>query len=171
MTAPNADLVQQHLGDDGIAQLTQHLGVDSGTAKAAAAAALPMIVQAMNSRSSAPGTGAAASGMGAGLGGLVGGLGGLFGGNHAEAAQQVSHKTGLDMHNAEKALLFLAPLVLAKFAQQRQQAAPAGPTPAAQPPAAPNAAGTAGAAPATPQADGDSVVDKVMGAVEKIFHR
>ena len=160
MTAPNADLIQQHLGDDGIAQLTQHLGVDSGTAKAAAAAALPMIVSAMSNRSSATGTGAA------GLGGLVGGLGGLFGGNHADAAQQVSRKTGLDMHNAEKALLFLAPLVLARFAQQRHQAAPA--------PTAPDtagAAGTANAAPATPQADGDSALGKVMGAVEKIFHR
>jgi uncharacterized protein YidB (DUF937 family) len=163
MTAPNADLVQQHLGDAGIAQLTQHLGVDSGTAKAAAAAALPMLVQAMANRSSAGG-GSALSGAG-GLGGLAGGLGSLFGGNHADAAQQVSHKTGLNMQDAEKALLFLAPIVLARFSQQRQQPAPA--------PTTTNAAGAA-AAPSpvgAPPAESDSALGKVIGAVEKIFHR
>ena len=166
MTSPNPDLVQQHLGDDGIAQLTQHLGVDPGTAKAAAAAALPMLVQAMSNRSSAPGGGSAMSGVGAGgLGGLLGGLGGLFGGNHAEAAQQVSHKTGLDMHTAEKALLFLAPLVLARFTQQHQQAAPASPASAN-----PNVTG-AGAAPPPAAAEHESALGKVMGAVDKIFHR
>ena len=76
------------------------------------------------------------------------------------------------MHDAEKALLFLAPLVLAKFAQQRQQAAPApaatGTTGAT---GATGATDAAGAAPATPQADGDSALGKVIGAVEKIFHR
>ncbi len=169
MTAPNADLIQQHLGDDGIAQLSQHLGVDSNTARAAAAAALPMIVQAMAGRSSTAGGGSAMPGLGsAGLGGMAGSLlGGLFGGNHADASQQISHKSGINMQDAEKALLFLAPIVIAKWSQQRQHAAPA--SPAA--PAAPPATGAADAAPATPQADGDSALGKVIGAVEKIFHR
>lgn len=151
------DMVQQHLGDNGVDQLTQHLGVDRGTAQAAIAAALPMLVNAAQSQ-------AAQSG-GTPLGGLAGAAGGLlgnlFGGDHSQAAQQVSKQSGLDLHQAEKALMFLAPLVLAKFMNQRQPAAagtaPAGP--AAQPP--------------VPQAaeEPSSGLGRVVDAVEKIFHR
>ena len=49
------DMVQEHLGDNGMAQLSQHLGVDANTAQAAAAAALPMIVGAMGHGGSQPG--------------------------------------------------------------------------------------------------------------------
>ncbi|MFL5518033.1 MAG: DUF937 domain-containing protein, partial [Gemmatimonadales bacterium] len=103
------DMVQEHLGDTGVAQLTQHLGVDPATAQAAIAAALPMLVGAMSGTTSQPGgapmSPAAAT---AGAGGL---LGSLLGGRHADMSQQVSKSSGLDMHQAEKALLFLAPIV------------------------------------------------------------
>ena len=107
------EMVQQHLGDGGVAQLSQHLGTDHGTTEAAVAAALPMLVNAA-SKSSAP---AAAGATGGSAGGL---LRNLFGGNHAAAAQEVSKQSGLDLHQAEKALLFLAPIVMARFMNQRQ---------------------------------------------------
>lgn len=157
MTTSTTDLIQQHLGDEGIAQLTQHLGIDPNTAKAAAAAALPALITAMSGQSSQPGATSAAPGMAAGgLAGLAGGfLGKIFGGNHAEVSQQVSNKTGLSLENAEKALLFLAPIVLARLQQQRQQSG----TPAP------------GATPTQSQADGDSGLGGIVGEVEKIFHR
>ena len=138
------DMVRQHLGDDGVARLTQHLGVDSGTAQAAVAAALPALVGAASSRMSQPGAAelpAAAGGLAGAAGGL---LGNLFGGNHKEAAQQVSRHSGLDIHQAEKALLFLAPIVMARLAQQRQAGGAAAPTPSA--PATPAAPGAPTAA-------------------------
>src|SRR6185437_9897197 len=154
------DMVQQHLGDNGVDQLTQHLGVDKGTAQAAIAAAIPMLVNAAQSQAAQPGAAASPGGLAGAAGGL---LGNLFGGNHADAAQQVSKQSGLDLHQAEKALLFLAPLVLAKLMNQRQAAgasattAPA--TPAGQP-----------AAPESPEGQ-KSGLGGVLDAVEKMLHR
>ena|SRR5690348_17277899 len=154
------DMVQQHLGDNGVDQLTQHLGVDKGTAQAAIAAAIPMLVNAAQSQAAQPGAAASPGGLAGAAGGL---LGNLFGGNHADAAQQVSKQSGLDLHQAEKALMFLAPLVLAKFMNQRQPAAAgAGTAPA----------GSAGPQVAPPASDQPSSgLGKVVDAVEKIFHR
>jgi hypothetical protein len=146
------DMVQQHLGDQELTQLTQHLGVDPATARAAAAAALPALVGAAQNRTMEPPA--------AGAGGL---LGNLFGGSHKEAAQQVSHHSGLDIHQAEKALLFLAPIVMARLAQQRQ----AGAAPAA--PAAPAAA--AGQTAPEPAQEPKSGFGGVIDAVERIFHK
>jgi hypothetical protein len=98
------------------------------------------------------------------VGGSGGGLlGNLFGGNHAAAAQQVSKHSGLDMHQAEKALLFLAPIVMARLMNQRQSggAAPAAPATPASP------TGTAQPAPEPHQ----SGLGGVLGAVERIFHK
>ena len=150
------DMVQQHLGDDGVDQLTQHLGVDKGTAQAAIAAALPMLVNAaQNQAAQSGGTGSLG-----GLAGVAGGLlGNLFGGNHSEAAQQVSKQSGLDLHQAEKALLFLAPLVLAKLMQPA--AAGAGTAPG----------GSTGQPAAPPAPEEPSGLGRVVDAVEKIFHR
>src|SRR5690242_6594969 len=154
------DMVQQHLGDNGVDQLTQHLGVDRGTAQAAVAAALPMLVNAAQNQAAQSG---GPSSLG-GLAGMAGGLlGNLFGGDHSQAAQQVSKQSGLDLHQAEKALMFLAPLVLAKLMNQRQPtAAGAGTAPAA-------GAGQPVAPPAAEEAP--SGLGKVVDAVEKIFHR
>ena len=154
------DMVQQHLGDNGVDQLTEHLGVDQGTAQAAIAAALPMLVNAAQNQVAQAGGTPSLGGLAGAAGGL---LGNLFGGDHSQAARQVSKQSGLDLHQAEKALLFLAPLVLAKLMNQRQPAA-AGATTAPT--------GAAGQ-PAAPQApDGQpSGLGGVLDAVEKIFHR
>ena len=155
------DMVQQHLGDDGVDQLTQHLGVDKGTAQAAIAAALPMLVNAAQNQAAQSGGSTGSLG---GLAGVAGGLlGNLFGGNHSEAAQQVSKQSGLDLHQAEKALLFLAPLVLAKLMNQRQPAAAGAAT------APGGSTGQAAAPPAPPEEP--SGLGRVVDAVEKIFHR
>ena len=108
-----------------------------------------MLVNAA-SNSSAP---AAAGATGGSAGGL---LSNLFGGNHAAAAQQVSKQSGLDLHQAEKALLFLAPIVMARYMNQRQSG------------------GTAPASPGTaqPAAEAEhSGLGGVLGAVERIFHK
>jgi hypothetical protein len=152
------DMVQQHLGDNGVTQLTQHLGVDQGTAQAAIAAALPILVNAAQNQMSQSGGTPPVGGLAGAAGGL---LGNLFGGDHSQAAQQVSNQSGLDIHQAEKALLFLAPIVMAKFMNRQ--------------PAAAGVAAPAGAAgqPATPQAPDaqSSGLGSVLGAVEKMFHR
>ncbi len=164
------DMVQEHLGGDGVAQLTQHLGVDQGTAQAAAAAALPMLVNAMSSRMSSSGAASMPSAGAGDLGGAAGGLlGNLLGGNHAEMSQQVSKHSGLDVHQAEKALLFLAPIVMAQLAKKRQQAG--GTVPAGTATSTPTAGPAAGA---TPTAEPDTKpggLSGVIDAVERIFHK
>jgi hypothetical protein len=174
------DMVQEHLGANGVAQLTQHLGVDQGTAQAAAAAALPMLVGAMSSRMSQPGAAQVPPTGTANMAGAAGGLlGNLFGGNHAEMTQQVSKHSGLDIHQAEKALLFLAPIVMAQLAGKRQESGAAAPAaPAASPAATSPGAGAGAAAPQQGQAgpEGQTKTESgglggVLGAVERIFHK
>ncbi|HKT59933.1 MAG TPA: DUF937 domain-containing protein [Gemmatimonadales bacterium] len=154
------EMVQQHLGDSGVDQLTQHLGVDQGTAQAAIAAAVPMLVNAAQNQTSQSGTAPSAGGLAGAAGGL---LGNLFGGDHSQAAQQVSKQSGLDIHQAEKVLLFLAPIVMAKFLNQRQPAAAGAPA---------TSQGSAGQPAGSPPPGGQqSELGGVLGAVEKMFHR
>lgn len=152
------DMVREHLGENGLAQLTQHLGIDPSTAEAAVAAALPMLVGAMSNTASQPG-GAPVPPMAAGnpVGGL---LGNLLGGNHADISQQVSKSSGLDIQTAEKALLFLAPIVMSKLAQKRQAGAVASTVPGA-------ASQPATLGQAQPQSTG---LAGMIGAVERMFH-
>jgi len=154
------DMVQEHLGENGLAQLTQHLGVDPSTAQAAVAAALPMLVgAAMSHAGSQPGgtpvtTMPPVASTGTAAGGL---LGSLFGGSHADMSQQVSKSSGLDIHQAEKALLFLAPIVMAQLARKRQEGAVAAAAP--------------GAAPQGQAQQPASGLGGVLGEVERIFHK
>jgi len=168
------DMVQEHLGDSGVTQLTQHLGVDPSTAQAAAAAALPMLVNAMSNRAPQPGTAGMPDVSGGGLAGAAGGLlGNLFGGNHAQMSQQISQHSGLDIHQAEKALLFLAPIVMAQLARKRQEggipAAPGTP-PTAPAPAQPGVAQAQNQGVTQEPAEKESALGGVLGAVERIFH-
>jgi hypothetical protein len=161
------DMVQEHLGDQGLTQLTQHLGVDPSTAKAAVAAALPMLVGAMSQRGSQPGAAAvppvATSNPAAGL------LGNLFGGKHSEATEQVSKHSGLDIHQAEKALLFLAPIVMAQLARKRQEG---GVAPAQTPaPPAGNAVQQSDGQPEVPETAAQESPGGILGMVERIFHK
>ena len=88
----------------------------------------------------------------------------MFGGRHADMSQQVSKSSGLDIHQAEKALLFLAPIVMAQLARKRQEGAVA-PT---APGAAPQQGQPVPQEQAQPQA---SRPGGVLGAVERIFHK
>ncbi len=141
------EMVQEHLGENGLAQLTQHLGVDPNTAQAAVAAALPMLVGAAHSASQPGGAHVSPVETGNPVGGL---LGSLFGGKHADMSQQVSKHSGLDIHQAEKALLFLAPIVMAQLARKRQEGA---------------------APPAAQEQSQQTGLGGVLGAVERIFHK
>ncbi len=143
------DMVQQHLGDKGLAELSQHLGVDHGTAQTAIAAALPALVGAMAHRNAPSGAAVSPTSTEASAGGF---LGGLFGGNHAEVKHEVSKNSGLDAHQAEKALLFLAPIVMAQLTKKRQQD---GATPSAEQ--------------SHPQSESGS--GGLLGMVERVFHK
>jgi hypothetical protein len=130
-----AEMVQSQLGATGMAQLSQHLGTDPDTTQTAVAAALPMLLGAMAHRAGQPDGAAvlhseaekhaAVSGAlpstatGSGGGGL---LGRLLGGKQEDVRQEVSKSSGLDVHQAEKALLFLAPIVLAQLGRKKQEA-------------------------------------------------
>lgn len=128
-----ADMVQAHLGGNGVAQLAQHLGTDPNTAQAAMAAALPMLLGGMAQTASQPGgadvihaetdnhaagTTAPATAAPTPGGGL---LGRILGGKQNDVRQEVSKTSGLDIHQAEKALLFLAPIVMTQLARKRQE--------------------------------------------------
>jgi hypothetical protein len=129
-----AEMVQTQLGSTGIAQLSQHLGTDPATTQAAVAAALPMLLGGMAHTARQPGGAAVLQSEADAQGGLpmdaaspaaaVGGgglLGRLLGGKHDDVRQEVSKTSGLDMHQAEKALLFLAPIVLAQLGRKKQE--------------------------------------------------
>jgi hypothetical protein len=129
-----AEMVQSQLGANGMAQLSQHLGADQNTTQTAVAAALPMLLGAMAHRAGQPdgaavlqseadkhavgSSGMASPGATSGAGGL---LGRLLGGKQEDVRQEVSKTSGLDMHQAEKALLFLAPMVLARLGRKKQE--------------------------------------------------
>ncbi|MBA3660064.1 MAG: DUF937 domain-containing protein [Gemmatimonadales bacterium] len=143
------EMVQQHLGDKGLAELSQHLGVDHGTAQTAIAAALPALVGALSRNAGQ--AGAAAMSPAASSSGIGGILGGVLGGRHEQVKQEVSRNSGLDIHQVEKALLFLAPIVMAQLAKQRQHDGVAAPADQAQQP--------------------ESGSGGLLGMIERIFHR
>jgi hypothetical protein len=130
-----AEMVQSQLGSNGMAQLSQHLGTDPNTTQTAVAAALPMLLGAMAHRASQPdgaavlhseaekhATGSGALASAAAMAGGSGLLGRLLGGKQDDVRQEVSKTSGLDVHQAEKALLFLAPIVLAQLGRKKQEA-------------------------------------------------
>jgi hypothetical protein len=143
------DMVQQHLGQSEISQISQQLGVSPGIAQTAIAAAIPMIVGGMASHASQP-DGASSvqqaitahDGVTDDVGAVlqsgppadVGGSGGLLGrilGNHHDAVQQgVQQASGLDSEKAKKLLMMLSPIVLGVLARRQfggqsvQQASP-----------------------------------------------
>jgi hypothetical protein len=143
------DMVQQHLGQNEVSQISQQLGINPSVAQTAISAALPMIVGGMARHASYP-QGADAIQQAANahedvtknVGGIlqagapadVGGAGGLLGrifGPHRDTVQQgVQQASGLDPEKAKKLLMMLSPIVLGVLArhqfggQQATQAAP-----------------------------------------------
>jgi hypothetical protein len=143
------DIVQQHLGQSEVTQISQQLGVSPSVAQTAIAAAIPMIMGGMARHASQP-QGAQAvqqaitahdgvtddvgSVLQAGPPADVSGSGGLLGrilGTHRDAVQQnVQQASGLDSEKSKKLLMMLSPVVLGVLArhefggQNAQQANP-----------------------------------------------
>jgi hypothetical protein len=145
------DMIQQHLGQSEIQQISNQLGVDPGVAQKAVSAALPMILGGLAGHAQQP-EGAAAikqaaaahvnapanvssllqAGAPADVGGGFGGLLGQVLGQHTDTVQQgVQQASGLDSAKARKLLMMLAPIVLGvlarkEFGGQNAQRASAG---------------------------------------------
>lgn len=136
------DLVQQHLGQPEIQQLSQQIGADPAQTQNAVQAALPMLLGGMASSAQQPGGAQNVAtamqqhagllgGLGGGLGSILGGLAGGGGGGgilgqilgHQEPAVQngVQQASGLDPNQTKKLLMLLAPIVLAALAHRHQQ--------------------------------------------------
>ena len=132
------DMVQQHLGQNEIQQISQQVGADPATTQNAISAALPMILGGMASTASQPGGADAIHNSLASHGGLLGNLGGLLGGGgladgggllgnilgqHQQPVQQgVSQASGLDPDQAKKLIMILAPIVMAVLARKHAEA-------------------------------------------------
>jgi hypothetical protein len=120
------DLVQQELGPNGAQEISQQLGVDTGTAQRAISSAVPLMLGGMANTAQQPGGESAmqgalgALGSGGGLGGI---LGSILGQRHSTVQGGVQQASGLDAGNAGKLLLLLAPFILRALA--KHQASPA----------------------------------------------
>jgi len=142
------DLVQQHLGPDGVQDISRQLGTDPATTQRAIDAALPMMVGGLASTAQQPGGEAAvqaalgAHGGGGGLGGALGGLGGLgsilggggaggilgsiLGRHHDTVQDGVSQASGLDSAKVTQLLILLAPIVLRALSKHQAASHPGG---------------------------------------------
>jgi hypothetical protein len=129
------DMLQQHLGQSAVGQISDQLGVSPGVAQTAIAAALPMILAGMARHASSP-QGADAihqaaqthegtldnvqdvlrAGPPADHGGL---LGRVLGGHQQTVEQGVQQASGLDPEKAKKLLLMLSPIVVAALARHQ----------------------------------------------------
>ena len=129
------DMLQQHLGQSAVGQISDQLGVSPGVAQTAIAAALPMILGGMARHASSP-QGADAihqaaqthegtldnvqdvlrAGPPADHGGL---LGRVLGGHQQTVEQGVQQASGLDAEKAKKLLLMLSPIVVAALARHQ----------------------------------------------------
>jgi hypothetical protein len=144
------DMIQQHLGQNEIQQISNQLGIDPATAQKAVSAALPMILGGLAGHAQQPGgaeaikqAAAAHEDAPANVSSLLqagppadtgGGLGGLLGrvlGQHTDTVQQgVQQASGLDSEKSRKLLMMLAPIVLGVLArkhfggQNAEQASP-----------------------------------------------
>ena len=132
------DMVQQHLGQSEVNQISQQLGISPGLAQTAIAAAIPMIVGGMARHASQP-QGAATiqqaitahdgvtddvgSVLQAGPPADVGSSGGILGrvlGTHTDTVQQgVQQASGLDSEKVRKLLMMLSPVVLGVLARRQ----------------------------------------------------
>jgi hypothetical protein len=132
------DMVQQHVGQSEVNQISQQLGISPGVAQTAIAAAIPMIVGGMARHASQPQgattiqdaivahdgvTDDVGQVLQAGPPADVSGHGGLLGrilGNHRDTVQQgVQQASGLDTDKAKKLLMMLSPIVLGVLARHQ----------------------------------------------------
>lgn len=133
------DMIQQHLGQNEIQQISNQLGVDPGIAQKAVSAALPMMLGGLAGHAQQPGgaeaikqAAAAHESAPENVSQLLqagppadasGGLGGLLGrvlGQHTDTVQQgVQQASGLDSEKTRKLLMMLAPIVLGVLARKQ----------------------------------------------------
>ncbi|HEV7994280.1 MAG TPA: DUF937 domain-containing protein [Gemmatimonadaceae bacterium] len=127
------DIVQQHLGPQELAQISQQLGTDPGTTQQAVNAALPALVGGMASTAQQPGGAEGIQSLLGSHGGLLGSLGSILGGGgaadggilgqvlgrHQPAVQDgVQQASGLGPDQTRKLLMMLAPIVMAALAKR-----------------------------------------------------
>jgi hypothetical protein len=136
MMASILDLVQQHLGQQEISQISQQLGADPAATQQAVNAALPALVGGMASTAQQPQGAGALQGLLGSHAGVLGSLGSLFGagggapadgggllgtmlGQHQTAVQQgVQQASGLGSDQSRKLLMMLAPVVMGALAKR-----------------------------------------------------
>lgn len=129
------DLVTQALGQGSVSQLSDQLGTDHGTTQRAVTAALPMLFGAMANHAqtdtgaqqihsavtstamppSAPEPSAQPAASDSGL------LSRILGSQQSEVQNGVAQASGLDMHQAGKVLMYLAPIVIGVLARRHQE--------------------------------------------------
>ena len=128
------DLVQQHLGQPEIAQISEQLGTDPNTTQQAVNAALPALVGGMANTAQQPQGASNLQGLLGSHGGVLGNLGSLIGagapadgggllgqilGQHQSTVQQgVEQQTGLGSDRTRKLLAILAPIVIGALAKR-----------------------------------------------------
>lgn len=131
------DMLQQHLGQPEVSQMSQQLGVSPSVTQSAISAALPMLLGGMASRASQPdgaNTIEQAIDSHQGVAGNISSLlqagppadrSGLLGrllGEHEQTAQQgVQQASGLDPEKAKQLLIMLSPIVLGMLAKRRSE--------------------------------------------------
>jgi hypothetical protein len=128
------ETVQQQLGPNEIAQISQQLGVDPTTAQSAIEAALPLIVGGMAQHATQPSGADAIQQSLASHGGVLANLAGLLGaggpadgggllgrilGQHQTPVQQgVEQTSGLDSERTRRLIMMLAPIVMGVLARR-----------------------------------------------------
>lgn len=129
------DLVTQALGQGSVSQLSDQLGADHGTTQSAVSAALPMLFGAMANHAqtdtgsqqihnavtstaippSAPEPTSQPTASDSGL------LSKILGSQQTQVQNGVAQASGLDMHQAGKVLMYLAPIVIGVLARKHQE--------------------------------------------------
>lgn len=125
------DMLTQHVDQSTVNQIGNQIGTDPSTTQRAIAAALPTLFGAMAQHASTPNgeadihqavTSAPADGAtppaSSGSGGL---LSRILGPHQQQAEQTVAQSSGLNVQQASKVLMYLAPIVVAVLARHRAQ--------------------------------------------------
>lgn len=133
------DMLQQNLGPDTIAQMSQQLGATPGATSNAIAAALPVILAGLHKNASNPqGAVALDNALAAhdgsildNVGSVLGNLGGsgmgaailahILGNRQAPVEQGVARASGLNAQQVGQLLMMLAPLVMGALGRMKQQ--------------------------------------------------
>ncbi|HVT02011.1 MAG TPA: DUF937 domain-containing protein [Thermoanaerobaculia bacterium] len=133
------DMLQQHLGPDTIANISQQLGASPADVSSGIAAALPVLLSGLHRNASDPqGAAALDSALNAHDGSILDNLGSLLGGGatggigaailahilgkrQAPVEEGVSRASGLSAQQVSQLLMMLAPIVMGVLGRMRQQ--------------------------------------------------